>query len=137
VPRELCLFPTLRELDLDGGHLDGPIPEWLPECFPALEELDLSYNKVGRVTPDQRPQTSDLTNHNGRLNQSACTVDVAGVPARMSTPCCGRPEQAEAPGEGGREEGVGSRGIGIQQRCSGQPPPHVYSQRPSCPCNPH
>jgi hypothetical protein len=46
VPRELCLFPHLRELDLDGGHLDGPIPDWLPGCFPALEELDLSYNKV-------------------------------------------------------------------------------------------
>ncbi len=29
VPRELCAFHRLRELDLDGGQLTGPIPEWL------------------------------------------------------------------------------------------------------------
>jgi hypothetical protein len=50
VPRELCLFPHLRELDLDGGHLSGPWPSFLQECFPELEELDLSYNRVsGRL----------------------------------------------------------------------------------------
>jgi hypothetical protein len=47
VPRELCAFSKLRELDLDGGHLTGPIPEWLVDCFQGLAELDLSYNRVG------------------------------------------------------------------------------------------
>jgi hypothetical protein len=47
VPRELCAFSKLRELDLDGGHLTGPIPEWLVDCFERLAELDLSYNRVG------------------------------------------------------------------------------------------
>ena len=46
VPRELCAFSKLRELDLDGGHLTGPIPEWLVDCFQGLAELDLSYNRV-------------------------------------------------------------------------------------------
>ena len=36
----------LRELDLDGGNLVGPVPHLLGECFPDLEELDLSYNRV-------------------------------------------------------------------------------------------
>ena len=46
VPRELCLFRELRELDLDGGRLTGPIPEFLASCFPNLAELDMSFNKV-------------------------------------------------------------------------------------------
>jgi hypothetical protein len=50
VPRELCLFPTLRELDMDGGHLSGPWPTFLQECFPELEELDLSYNRVSATS---------------------------------------------------------------------------------------
>jgi hypothetical protein len=25
VPRELCIFPNLREFDLDGGHLNGEV----------------------------------------------------------------------------------------------------------------
>lgn len=29
-----------------GGHLTGPIPEWLCACFPSLQEMDLSYNKL-------------------------------------------------------------------------------------------
>jgi hypothetical protein len=45
-PRELCLFPRLRELDLDGGKLQGPFPEWLSLCFPTLAELDMSYNRL-------------------------------------------------------------------------------------------
>jgi hypothetical protein len=46
IPRELCLFPALRELDIDGGHFSGPVPDWLLDCFPGLQELDLSYNRV-------------------------------------------------------------------------------------------
>jgi hypothetical protein len=46
----MCLFnPSLREFDLDGGHLTGPIPTWIPECLPGVEELDLSYNRVRLV----------------------------------------------------------------------------------------
>jgi hypothetical protein len=25
VPRELCIFPNLREFDLDAGHLNGEV----------------------------------------------------------------------------------------------------------------
>lgn len=46
IPRELCLFEHLRELDLDGGRLSGPLPEFLSTCFPNLAEMDLSYNRV-------------------------------------------------------------------------------------------
>jgi hypothetical protein len=27
----------------------GPIPSWLGKCFPGIEELDLSNNRVRRV----------------------------------------------------------------------------------------
>lgn len=46
VPRELCLFSELRELDLDGGRLTGPIPDFISTCFQELAELDMSYNRV-------------------------------------------------------------------------------------------
>ncbi|KIY97941.1 hypothetical protein MNEG_10022 [Monoraphidium neglectum] len=49
VPRELCMFHNLREFDLDGGHLTGPIPIWVKDCFPKLEEFDLSYNRASRA----------------------------------------------------------------------------------------
>eukprot|EP00210_Caulerpa_lentillifera_P009351 g8915.t1 len=51
VPRELCLFPELRELDLDGGRLTGPIPEFLSSCFIELAELDMSYNRLSGTLP--------------------------------------------------------------------------------------
>jgi len=35
----LCPFVHLRELDMDGSHLTGPIPEWIADCFPHLSEL--------------------------------------------------------------------------------------------------
>lgn len=34
MPRELCLFPEIRELDLDGGRITGPIPDWIGTCAP-------------------------------------------------------------------------------------------------------
>lgn len=49
-PRELCLFEHLRELDLDGGRLSGPVPDFLSRCFPKLAEFDLSYNNfIGTI----------------------------------------------------------------------------------------
>ncbi|KAF8063774.1 AP-4 complex subunit sigma [Scenedesmus sp. PABB004] len=51
VPRELCALRHVREFDLDGGHLTGPIPHWLGECFPMMEELDLSYNRLTGTLP--------------------------------------------------------------------------------------
>ena len=47
----LCRFRHLRELDLDGGRLRGPIPSWLGECFPHLTELDLSHNRLEGDVP--------------------------------------------------------------------------------------
>ena len=51
VPRELCEFKDLRELDLDGGRLSGPLPDWIPRCFTALAELDFSYNNLTGTVP--------------------------------------------------------------------------------------
>jgi len=50
VPQQTCIFPQLRELDLDGGSMTGTIPEFLTTCFPVINEIDLSYNQV-RVEP--------------------------------------------------------------------------------------
>jgi hypothetical protein len=47
----LCAFSHLRELDLDGGRLTGPIPRWLGRCFPELTELDLSHNRLSGAIP--------------------------------------------------------------------------------------
>ena len=49
--RVLCPFSHLRELDLDGGRLVGPIPEYLGTCFPKLTELDLSHNNLNGALP--------------------------------------------------------------------------------------
>lgn len=51
IPRELCLFEHLRELDMDGGRLSGPLPEFLSTCFPELAEMDLSYNRLSGTVP--------------------------------------------------------------------------------------
>ena len=47
----LCAFSHLRELDLDGGRLTGPIPRWLGRRFPELTELDLSHNRLSGAIP--------------------------------------------------------------------------------------
>ena len=41
----LCPLRHLRELDLDGSWLTGPIPRWIATCFPNLKELDLSFGR--------------------------------------------------------------------------------------------
>ncbi len=46
VPQQTCIFPELRELDLDGGNLTGTIPQFLTTCFNSVNEIDLSYNQV-------------------------------------------------------------------------------------------
>ena len=47
----LCPFNHLRELDLDGGRLTGPLPHWLVDCYPYLRELDLSFNQLSGSIP--------------------------------------------------------------------------------------
>lgn len=47
----LCPFRHLRELDLDGGRLVGPIPDFIGACFPHLLELDLSHNQLSGSVP--------------------------------------------------------------------------------------
>ena len=46
VPNQTCMFGQLRELDLDGGAMTGTIPFFLTQCFPYVNEIDLSYNQV-------------------------------------------------------------------------------------------
>lgn len=50
---ELCPLSNLRELDLDGGRLEGNIPTNFAECFPELLELDLSYNQFSGAIPPE------------------------------------------------------------------------------------
>eukprot|EP01026_Neomeris_dumetosa_P027553 TRINITY_DN22395_c0_g1_i3.p2 TRINITY_DN22395_c0_g1~~TRINITY_DN22395_c0_g1_i3.p2 ORF type:complete len:299 (-),score=37.39 TRINITY_DN22395_c0_g1_i3:99-926(-) len=52
IPREFCLFNQLREFDIDGGRFSGPIPEWIPFCFPFLAELDMSFNRLSGTIPE-------------------------------------------------------------------------------------
>ena len=47
----LCPFVHLRELDLDGSHLTGPLPRWVADCFPHLKELDLSFGRLSGAIP--------------------------------------------------------------------------------------
>ena len=51
----LCPFRHLRELDLDGSALTGPIPRWIADCFPHLKELDLSFGRLSGPVPDWVP----------------------------------------------------------------------------------
>eukprot|EP00873_Tetraselmis_striata_P007131 jgi/Tetstr1/427395/TSEL_017559.t1 len=51
IPEQLRWFPQLREMDFDGGQLNGNLPEWLGTSFPDLAELDLSYNQITGTIP--------------------------------------------------------------------------------------
>lgn len=46
VPNQTCMFGQVRELDLDAGAMTGTIPFFLTQCFPFVNEIDLSYNQV-------------------------------------------------------------------------------------------
>ncbi|CAG9466355.1 unnamed protein product [Pedinophyceae sp. YPF-701] len=77
IPEELCLFSRLRELDLDGGRLESEpgtghaVPEWVPDCFPDLAELDLSYNRLSGTIPggifEKFPQLEEFEISNNRV----------------------------------------------------------------------
>ncbi|KAJ9513688.1 hypothetical protein QJQ45_015442, partial [Haematococcus lacustris] len=64
VPRQFCALRNLREFDLDGGQLTGPIPRWLLEpnpdpaangtlCGSNIQELDLSSNRLSGTIPPE------------------------------------------------------------------------------------
>ncbi|KAJ9513826.1 hypothetical protein QJQ45_020902 [Haematococcus lacustris] len=64
VPRQFCALRSLREFDLDGGQLTGPIPRWLLEpnpdpaangtlCGSNIQELDLSSNRLSGTIPPE------------------------------------------------------------------------------------
>ncbi|CAD7704680.1 unnamed protein product [Ostreobium quekettii] len=74
VPRELCLFTELRELDLDGGRLSGPLPEFLSTCFPRLAEFDLSYNRLSGTVPTFFKNIENLQEVELRRNRLLGTV---------------------------------------------------------------
>jgi hypothetical protein len=48
---ELCPLSRLREFDIDGGGLEGPLPGGFGACFPELREIDLSYNELTGEIP--------------------------------------------------------------------------------------
>ncbi|KAJ9513824.1 hypothetical protein QJQ45_020903 [Haematococcus lacustris] len=64
VPRQFCALRNLREFDVDGGQLTGPIPRWLLEpnpdpaandtlCGSNIQELDLSSNRLSGTIPPE------------------------------------------------------------------------------------
>lgn len=69
VPRELCMFSHIRELDLDGGHLTGPFPEWIVECLPQLAEFDMSYNRLSGTLPKSIATVRNLQEIKVEYNQ--------------------------------------------------------------------
>eukprot|EP01023_Acetabularia_acetabulum_P023869 TRINITY_DN231_c1_g1_i1.p1 TRINITY_DN231_c1_g1~~TRINITY_DN231_c1_g1_i1.p1 ORF type:complete len:281 (+),score=49.54 TRINITY_DN231_c1_g1_i1:180-1022(+) len=74
IPRELCLFKELRELDLDGGRLSGPIPDWIGLCFPSLAELDISYNRLSGTIPEFVAEMKTLQEFEVRYNRLKGTI---------------------------------------------------------------
>ena len=58
--KELCAFKSLREFDVDGGHLEGPIPSGFADCFPLLREIDLSYNWLSGDIPSKIANVKSL-----------------------------------------------------------------------------
>ncbi|PRW34079.1 glycoside hydrolase isoform A [Chlorella sorokiniana] len=51
--KELCPLKGLREFDVDGGKLTGPIPTEFATCFPIVREIDLSYNFLTGTLPKE------------------------------------------------------------------------------------
>jgi len=82
IPRELCLFKELRELDLDGGRLSGPIPDWIGLCFPSLAELDISYNRLSGTIPEFIAEMKTLQEFEVRYNRLKGTIpdSLGGMP---------------------------------------------------------
>jgi hypothetical protein len=75
LPRELCAFNRLRQLDLGGragaGRMVGPVEPWIVECHRELEELDLSMLRLSGTLPKEiataAPSLSEIKVENNRL----------------------------------------------------------------------
>lgn len=67
--KELCGFKSLREFDLDGGHLTGTIPTGFAECFPKLREIDLSYNRLTGEVPAAIADVQPLEQFKAEVNE--------------------------------------------------------------------
>lgn len=65
---EMCQFKTLREFDLDGGWLEGPIPSNYSVCFPDLQEIDLSYNRLNGTVPPEISKNENLKQFKVEVN---------------------------------------------------------------------
>ncbi len=57
---ELCPLSRLREFDIDGAGLEGPLPGGFGACFPELRELDLSYNELTGEIPAEITDAKSL-----------------------------------------------------------------------------
>eukprot|EP00878_Enallax_costatus_P018038 GHUV01018966.1.p1 GENE.GHUV01018966.1~~GHUV01018966.1.p1 ORF type:complete len:307 (+),score=67.63 GHUV01018966.1:355-1275(+) len=81
VPKEECVLSHLREFDYGGreglGRLSGPLPRWLGECFPMLEEMDLSCNKLTGTLPEYLAKMPLLTEVKVQENQLIGTIPEA------------------------------------------------------------
>lgn len=73
---ELCNFPQLREFDVDGGWLEGPIPGGFGTCFKELEEIDLSYNNLSGPLPPEIAENPALRHFKVEVNQAV----TGGIP---------------------------------------------------------
>eukprot|EP00775_Hariotina_reticulata_P013117 gene13117-13246_t len=77
VPREFCILPTLREFDFNGAHYSGPVPRWLGTCFPKMEELDLSDNRLTGTLPGYIADMPVLSELKIEFNQLVGTIPPA------------------------------------------------------------
>ena len=51
LPSSFCRLRYLKEFDIDGSFFTGALPEWMPACWPELEELDVSFNLFSGTIP--------------------------------------------------------------------------------------
>lgn len=88
LPRELCVLKNLRQLDLGGragaGRFVGSIEPWIVQCFPDLEELDLSMSRLTGTIPPEIAAHPRLSEFKVEGNNLVGTIDPAfGRMARL------------------------------------------------------
>ena len=87
-PSAILQLKYMRNLRLDHNEFTGPLPPELGENFPAMEHLDLSFNKFDGVVPDEIKTYTTLRYIDLRNNllEGFFPVDILAYRAWVSPP---------------------------------------------------